>query len=133
MIEENNEKNDNQTKTDKYLDPQTKKFKKGNPGGGRTKGTRDWATDFNLAVKQIAKETKQTISQVRTDLLVKGIREAKNGNFNFWQELIQRDYGKTSQPIEADINVKGAKELADQLQNILEEEDDNNDEAKESN
>jgi len=112
---ENNEdpiKNEKETKADKYLDPETKKFKEGNPGGpGRPKGTRDWKTDFEEAIKIVAKETGKTISEVRTAILIRGISEARRGNYNFWKEILDRDYGKVSQGLDfgADETIESIK------------------------
>lgn len=83
------------------------------------KGTRDWSTDFNEAIDVIAKQTGKTKSEVRTELLVRGIGEARKGNFNFWKEIVERDYGKISQPIETDFDIIGAKDLASAIQDIL--------------
>ena len=99
------------------------RFVDGNPGGpGRTLGLRDWATDFNEAVKIISKEAGKTESEIRTDLLIRGIGEARRGSFNFWSFIMERDYGKLSQPIEGGIIITGAKELADKLQAILDDD-----------
>ncbi len=101
-------KNENKTRADEYLDPETKKFKEGNPGGpGRPKGSRDWSTDFEEAIKVVAEETGKTKSEIRTAMLVKGISEARKGNYNFWKEILERDYGKVSQ----DINIEGSQTI----------------------
>jgi len=39
MTEEKAIKNEPKTRAEEYLDPETKKFKEGNPGGGRPKGS----------------------------------------------------------------------------------------------
>ncbi len=121
MIEEINkqdEKNDKKTRADEYLDPETKKFKEGNPGGGRKKGTRDWKTDFDEAVNTVAKQLGKTKSEVRTLLLVKGISEARGGNFNFWSHIMEREYGKIRIGIDFQDETEGEEnKLADLLKN----------------
>jgi hypothetical protein len=67
---------------------------------GRPKGTRDWKTDFNEAIRVIAEETGNTISEVRTAILVRGVSEARKGNFNFWNHIVEREYGKIRQGID---------------------------------
>lgn len=104
------------------------------PGGpGRPKGLRDWSTDFNEAIKVVAKQTGKKESEIRTELLIRGISEARSGNFNFWREIIDRDYGKLMQPIEAEIDIPGAKEMADKLQELLNAKSDTKKSDKESN
>jgi hypothetical protein len=76
--------------------------------GGRQLGQRDFATDFEEAVKVIAKQTGQTISEVRTTLLVVAANEAKRGQFSFWNAIMERIYGKT--PEEVNLNVKMTEE-----------------------
>ncbi len=69
-------------------------------GPGRPKGSKNWQTDFNEAVKSIAKKLKKTESEIRTMLLEKGIAESLQGNYNFWKEIIERNYGKIKEPLE---------------------------------
>ncbi len=69
------------------------------------KGTRDWTTDFDEAVELVAKLTKKTKSEIRTELLVKGILESRKGNFNFWKEIVERNYGKVKEEIDGNINL----------------------------
>jgi hypothetical protein len=113
-------KNENKTRADEYLDPKTKKFRKGNPGGpGRPAGLRDWSTDFNEAIKVIAKQTGKKESEIRTELLIRGISEARGGNFNFWREIIERDYGKAKE----NITIETKNKLTDeQLARIIRRE-----------
>jgi hypothetical protein len=92
------------------------------------KGIRDWTTDMNEAIKSAAKILNKPISEVRTDVLVRIILEARKGNYSFTNLFIEREYGKLAQLLEADIAIVGTKELADTLQKIL-----NDNETKESN
>lgn len=105
-------------------------FKKGDDPrrntDGRPKGTRDWSTDFEEAIKKISKRTGVSTSEIRTDLLVKGITEARKGNHNFWKEIVERNYGKSAQPIEGDIKIRGAEDLAKFLQESLNESETEN-------
>ena len=77
-------------------------FKKGyDPRRGhRQKGTRNFATDFNEAVKEIAKLNKITVSEARMILMKKGYAEAKDGNFQFWKYVNDQLYGTAPETIE---------------------------------
>ncbi len=90
------------------------------PGGpGRPQGSRDWSTDFNEAIKVVAKQTGKKESEIRTELLIRGISEARGGNFNFWREIIERDYGKAKE----NITIETKNKLTDeQLARIIRRE-----------
>ena len=100
MAEKNNK--EEPVKTDEKLDDG--KFKEGYDSRrnlkGRGKGTRDFITDFEEAVKVIAKQTSKTKSEIRTTFLIVGLNEARSGNFNFWNAITERIYGKVSLPID---------------------------------
>lgn len=71
------------------------KFKVGHPKvGGKEKGTRDFATDFDEVVEEIAEENGITKSQARKHLLKVAYKEAKNGNYNFYKDIHDRVYGQ---------------------------------------
>ena len=77
-----------------YTDPVTGKFVKGNPGGGRTLGTRDFATDFDEVVEEIAAENGITKSQARKHLLKVAYKNAQEGNYSFYNDIHDRVYGQ---------------------------------------
>lgn len=60
---------------------------------GRPKGSRDFATDFDEAVEEIAKENNMTKSEVRKLLFKVAYKEAKNGNYSFYKDIHDRVYG----------------------------------------
>ena len=99
---------------------------------GRPKGARNWHTDFQNAIKDVAQKTGKTESEIRTALLARGVQEAMKGESKFWTYIIDREYGKVSQPIEGDLGVHGADELARSLQNLLDTDENvhNNKEAE---
>lgn len=76
-----------------YTDPETGKFAKGNPGGGRPVGSRDFATDFDEAVDEIAKDNGMTRSEARKLLLKVAYKNAKEGNYSFYKDIHDRLYG----------------------------------------
>lgn len=123
MIEKNNVKNDKKTRAELYLDPKTKKFKKGNPGGGRTLGKRNFMTDFKEATKAVAEALKlgKKPDAVQVELVKIGIREALKGNFNFYKDLIDRLYGKPTETykIEQETKIKKLEEMEEALRKIM--------------
>jgi len=111
-MEENNETT---VKTDKHL------FQKGDDPRrnleGRPKGTRDFSTDFDEAVDEIAKENGMTRSQARKILLKVAYKNAKEGNYSFYKDIHDRIYGQAQQKVENSGTVKVLlldKDLAEQ-------------------
>jgi len=90
-----------------------KGFKKGQSGNpkGRPKGRRNYASIFEDAVGLVAnelnikakKEGKDVVyspEDVEVLMSKRAIKEATNGNFNFYKDIHDRLHGKASQPIE---------------------------------
>ena len=81
-------------------------FKKGDDPrrnlDGRPVGSRDFATDFDEAVDEIAKENNMTRSQARKLLLKVAYKNAKDGNYSFYKDIHDRIYGSATQ--KTDIN-----------------------------
>ena len=81
----------------------------GNPGGpGRTVGIRDFNTDFDEAVEELAKEEGITLSEARKHLLKVAYKQARGGNYNFYKDTIDRNYGAVKQKTDfgGEVNVK---------------------------
>lgn len=86
-------------------DPKTGQFLPGNKFTpldkvGRPAGTRDFATDFDEVVRDIAKENNLTVSDVRKVLLKQAYKQAKDGNYSFYKDIHDRVYGQAKQPVE---------------------------------
>ena len=64
-----------------------------NPAG-RPVGTRNFQTDFDEVVEEIAKANNITNSEARKILIKKAYSEAKDGNFQYYKDLVERVYGK---------------------------------------
>ena len=85
-------------------------FKKGDPRcnrEGRPKGTKNFETDFNKAVEEIAKENGMTRSEARKLLLKVAFKQAKDGNYSFYKDIHDRIYGQARNT----LDVKGSLEL----------------------
>ena len=70
----------------------------------------------------VAKETGKTESEIRTEFLARGIAEGRKGNFNFWKEIVERNYGKTENKVEIRDPEKTEvlQELSSQLRDFFE-------------
>lgn len=64
------------------------------PDAGKKLGTRDFATDFDEVVEEIAKENGITKSQARKHLLKVAYKNAKEGNYSFYKDIHDRVYGQ---------------------------------------
>ena len=88
-------------KTDKHL------FQKGDDPrrnlNGRPAGTRNFETDFDEAVDEIAKENGMTRSEARKLLLKVAFKNAKEGNYSFYKDIHDRIYGTAQN----NLNVSG--------------------------
>jgi hypothetical protein len=74
---------------------------------GRPKGSRDFATDFDEAVEEIAKDNNITKSEARKTLLKVAYKNAKEGNFNFYKDIHDRVYGTATNKV--DVTTDGEK------------------------
>lgn len=66
-------------------------------GPGRTVGLRDFNTDFDEAVEELAKEDGITLSEARKILLKVAYKAAKAGSYPFYKDTIDRRYGAVKQ------------------------------------
>lgn len=86
-------------------DPVTGQFLPGNKLGGKTVGQRDFATDFDEAVDEIAKDNGITRSEARKILFKVAYKNAKDGNFSFYKDIHDRIYGTATQNVKVDANI----------------------------
>jgi hypothetical protein len=82
------------------------RFKKGQSGNpaGRPRGSRNYRTLFREAYKHIAKDLRlgKDPDALLVEILKRGIKEALNGNYSFYKDIMDRLYGKPKQTIEND-------------------------------
>lgn len=93
----------------------------GNPEG-KPPGTKNFSTDFDEAVEDIAIEENITKSEARKMLLKKAYYEAKGGNFNFYKDIIDRDYGKVKENVDVGVSDE-LKTLFEKLNKIVDAKD----------
>jgi len=67
---------------------------------GKPIGLKNFETDFDDAVKEIAEEKGITIGEARNILFKKAYTEAEKGNFLYYRDIIDRLYGKVVEKTE---------------------------------
>lgn len=96
MEEDREITNDNVEKS--YTDPVTGKFVKGNPGGGRPKGAESFSTKWYKMIDKIAEANNITSDEVELELVKVGYKRAKEGDYSFYRDAMDRIHGKPMQP-----------------------------------
>lgn len=96
--------NSNVEKT--YTDPVTGKFVKGNPGGGRPVGSLDFKTKWYKMIDKIAEANDITADEVELELVKVGYKRAKEGDYSFYRDAMDRIHGKPLQHTDITTNGK---------------------------
>lgn len=94
--------NTNDKKTRDYLNPETKKFKKGNPGGGRPHGSVSIVEGIKQKLLEIEPANKKTYLEMFIQKLF--LKAIKDGDVALMRDMINRVDGMPIQKINADIN-----------------------------
>ena len=74
-----------------------------NPAG-KPPGTNNFETDFDEAVKEIAKDNNMTRSEARKLLLKVAYKNAKDGNYSFYKDIHDRIYGQPKSVSEVNLS-----------------------------
>lgn len=94
-------------------DIKTGKFLPGNSAGGRTKGSKDFYTDFKNAIKQIKdKNTGEELTE--THIIKIGLEKMLKGDARFeglYKDLLDRVYGKPVSTVNVDADIKTEESL----------------------
>ena len=101
-------------------------FMKGHEAiGGRPQGSKDFKTLMDEAVESIAKANNLPESEVWQVLIKRGYSEAKDGNYPFFKDLLDRYYGKAHDVFEGDpkkpIIIQISKEEKKRINKALKE------------
>jgi hypothetical protein len=88
-----------------FTDEETGKFKPGNPGGGRPKGSLSFATKWRKFVAKVAESEGKTPEEIDEELYSVAMRKAKDGDYQFYRDIHDRVYGKPQQSV--DVTTKG--------------------------
>ena len=81
-------------------DPVTGQFVAGNSLGGRTAGSLDFKTKWNIFIDKVAKQNNMTPNEIDEQLLAVGFKKAKDGDYAFYRDIHDRVYGKPQQYID---------------------------------
>jgi len=97
----------------------------GNPAG-RPKGTKNFTTLFEKAVKEVAKKSElgKDPDAVEIEIIKRGIKEALAGKYPFYKDILDRIYGQPIKTIDltGDLKIQKIQELEEKLKDILENE-----------
>lgn len=77
-----------------------------NPNG-RPKGSEDFKTKFYKVIDKLAKQNNITADEVEEQLLLVGYKKAKDGDYSFYRDLMDRIHGKPLQKQETDVTSNG--------------------------
>jgi len=106
------EKNTEITETignDTGKDPVTGQFVAGNSLGGRTAGSLDFKTKWNIFIDKVAKQNNMTPNEIDEQLLTVAFKKSKDGDYNFYRDTQDRVFGKPLQTTE--LTGKNGKDL----------------------
>ena len=68
--------------------------------GGRQAGTKNFVTLFDEALEKIAKEKKIGPDDIEISLVSMAILKARSGHFGYYQDIMDRVYGKPKQSVD---------------------------------
>jgi len=90
----------------------------GNPNG-RPKGSKNFTTLFEKAVKDVAKklELGEDPDAVEIQIIQRGIKEALSGKYPFYKDLFDRIYGKPAEVIKLDAEEGFLSEVEIKIKN----------------
>lgn len=90
---------------------------------GRPEGSRNFATIYRAALKKIAEANGKSLDEIEDDLVKVAINRAKDGDFRFYQDLMDRLNGKPvvrteNKNVNADLH-KLQDEEKERLDNLI--------------
>jgi hypothetical protein len=76
---------------------------------GKKKGTRNFSTLFRDVIREVANSKGKTDIEIENDLAKRGILEALNGDFYFWESVMNRIHGKPATKITFDDELESVE------------------------
>lgn len=89
--------------------PQNKNLTPGGPG--RPKGSRNFKTIQWEAIKKIAETRNTTPEQIEEMINEVGLLKAMKGDYNFYRDYMDRNYGKVPDNTNVIVKVKPSKKI----------------------
>lgn len=86
-----------------------------NPNG-RPKGSEDFKTKFYKVIDKLAKQNNITAEEVEEQLLLVGYKKAKDGDYSFYRDLMDRIHGRPIQ--KSELTGKDGKDLPTPIMQI---------------
>lgn len=93
----------------------------GNPGG-RTEGSRNFATLYKDALVKLAGLNKITPDELENEMIANAVKQARGGNYHFYRDILDRLHGKATQRIIGDIDVTNRAKVDDAVVKQLTEQ-----------
>ena len=92
-------------RTELYQEKPGGQFKEGNPG--RPKGALGFSTKWKLFIDKVAKDKDVEFDDVERELLAVGFDKAKSGDYQFYKDIFDRNYGRAQSTM--DVTTDGEK------------------------
>ena len=86
------------------------------PMGGRPQGSLDFKTKFYKVIDKLAKQNNITAEEVEEQLLLVGYKKAKDGDYSFYRDLMDRIHGRPIQ--KSELTGKDGKDLPTPIMQI---------------
>ncbi len=67
---------------------------------GRPLGAENFRTKFLRVIEKIGKESNLTPDEVEAQLIIVGLKKAREGDYNFYRDIFDRNYGRPVQTTE---------------------------------
>lgn len=85
------------------------RFVDGHSGGpGRPKGSLNFATKFKQAIEALAEQNNITGDKLEEQIVQMAIKKAREGDYQYYRDIMDRVYGKPQQSID---HTSGGKEM----------------------
>ena len=94
----------------------------GNPAG-KPKGAISFATKWERMIEKIAETNSITPDDVEMELIKVGYKRAKDGDYSFYRDAMDRIHGKPMQPTDITSNGEGIQPI---LVRFIDKEDEGN-------
>lgn len=84
---------------------------------GKPKGTLSFATKWERMVEKIAMQNNLTPEEIDEQLLLVGYKRAKEGDYSFYRDAMDRIHGKPMQPTEMEVKGNLTIQFAEDFNN----------------